>query len=187
MIPGGIGGIGVWSIVAMYAVAVAPVSTGNLRSLRKIYPLREFRHLPAQLIHGREQFLAFRGGHRGRHRTVTEPLGECLPERRQGDHPEEESPHSHDRDEDADDTGVHLATSRPARRAVPRHAASRATVPRSPGARPARPCPAASPAAPPEPPPPHPALPARRDDAADPRPPGRAAAAAGTHRRRRRE
>src|SRR5512144_722932 len=158
------GTVGVWSIVAMYAVTGTPVSTRNRwslgcrlarraagqQSLRKIYPLREFRHLPAQLVHGREQLLALRGGHGWRNRAVSKPLGERLPKRRQRDHPREEAPDGHDGDEDRNDLGPH-AISLPAHPVGPRRAAGQAGALRNPPVRPARPCPAAWRATPPGP------------------------------------
>src|SRR5574338_1302958 len=97
-------GTGVWSIAAMYAVGGPSVSMGNPASRRgesvgrlpasqeplgKIYPLGEFRYLPPQLFDSRQQLLTLRRGLRRRDRTVTEPLGERFPQRRQGDHPHE--------------------------------------------------------------------------------------------------
>src|SRR5947207_3557659 len=63
----------------------------------KIYSLRQFRHLPAQLLHGFDQLGVVFGGS-GVRRSVPQPLGVGPPDRRQRDHPGEKTTNRHDRD-----------------------------------------------------------------------------------------
>src|SRR5213592_3180778 len=65
--------------------------------LGKIYSLRQFRHLPAQLLDAFDQFrMVFAGSPGGG--TVPQSLGEGLPDRRERDHPGEKTTNRHDRD-----------------------------------------------------------------------------------------
>src|SRR5574341_595348 len=73
----------------------------------KISSLRQFRHLPAQLLHLFDQLrLVFTGSAAPRDWPVPQPLRQRLAERGEGDHPGEEPAHRDNRDEDADHAGV---------------------------------------------------------------------------------
>src|SRR6266436_2205350 len=77
----------------------------------KIYSLRQFRHLPAQLRDAFDQFRLIFAGSPGRHGAVPQALREGSPERGKRDHPGEETAHGDDRDEHADHARVHRLTS----------------------------------------------------------------------------
>src|SRR5438270_713837 len=79
--------------------------------LGKIYSLRQFRHLPAQLLEAFDQLLVIFGGSPRGHRAVPQPLRQRFPERRKRDHPGEEAAHRDDRDEHADHARIHRLTS----------------------------------------------------------------------------
>src|SRR5882762_8296523 len=63
----------------------------------KIYSLRQFRHLPAQLLDAFDQLRLILGGSAGCRATL-QSLGIGLPDRGKRDHPGEEATHGHDRD-----------------------------------------------------------------------------------------
>src|SRR5512142_2113901 len=136
------GGVGagvcvISSIAFIYAVLDTSVSSGNRRPRRqlfrrllfcqeplgKIYPLGQFRHLPPQFFDRGAQFLMI-PTLRLPLGAQAHPLGVRLAHRRQRDHPGEKAPNRHDRDEDADDGGVHTQLLRGSGRAASPFASS---------------------------------------------------------------
>src|SRR2546427_1288398 len=77
----------------------------------KIYSLRQFRHLPAQLRDAFDQLRLIFAGSPGGHRAVPQALRERSPEGGEGDHPAEETAYANDRDEHADHARIHRLTS----------------------------------------------------------------------------
>src|SRR6266699_95556 len=67
--------------------------------LGKIYSLRQFRHLPAQLFDAFDQFRLIPAGSPGGHGAVPQALRQSFPERGQRNHPGEEAAHGDDRNE----------------------------------------------------------------------------------------
>src|SRR2546422_3027520 len=70
--------------------------------LRKIYPLREFRHLVPQLLHLLEHRVACRSAARGPG-AAPQPLGERLAHGGEGDHPGKEAADGDDGNQQRDD------------------------------------------------------------------------------------
>src|SRR6266550_2848151 len=79
--------------------------------LGKIYSLRQFRHLPAQLRDAFDQLRLIFAGSAGGHGAVPQALREGSPERGKRDHPGEETTHGDNRDEHADHPRIHRLTS----------------------------------------------------------------------------
>src|SRR5882762_5616646 len=86
--------------------------------LGKIYSLRQFRHLPAQLLPAFDQLGVVFGGS-GVRRSVPQPFGVGLPDGRERDHPREKASHRDDRNEQRENVFHHpsrgLASSRSAK------------------------------------------------------------------------
>src|SRR6267378_6883415 len=86
--------------------------------LGKIYSLRQFPHLPAQLLHAFDQLGVVFGGS-GVRRSVPQPFGVGPPDGRERDHPREKASHRDDRNEQCENVFHHpsrgLASSRSAK------------------------------------------------------------------------
>src|SRR5439155_11709207 len=78
-----------------------PVPPLGEQPLRKIHPLRQFRHLVPQLFQLLEQCVASRTPGQ-RPSAAPQPLGERLAHRREGDHPGEEAAHGDDGNQQRD-------------------------------------------------------------------------------------